>query len=406
MATTYIPLYTTTLTSAASSVTINSISQAYTDLVLVITGNAGGSTAATMRFNSDSSAVYSNTLMEGNGSSAATFRDNNVTSNWAGSFYNTSTPTVVTHNIMNYTNTATFKTSVMRADYALGYTASAVQMYRSTSAITSITLATGANFSAGSTFSLYGVAAASVGAKATGGDFIGNDGSYYYHVFNASGTFTPLQSLTTDVLVIAGGGGGGGAVNGSIGGGGGAGGYQYFTGQAVTATGYSITVGAGGAGGIASPNSGLNGSNSVFGALTASVGGGGGGAGHGTASGASGNNGGSGGGAGFSANTTTTGGTGTAGQGNNGGPEGSGGGGAGGGGAGGAGSNPTAGAGLANSITGSSIIYAIGGAGSGSSGSGVTPANPIANRGIGGDAGWNAAGGNGGSGLVIVRYPI
>lgn len=417
MATTYIPLYTTTLGSATPSVTINSISAGYTDLVLVVSvfgSRAANADSLAIRFNGDEASNYSYTYLIGDANGPASSRATNQTNIWCGNFSSNSVanPSPIIIQIQNYSNTATFKTVLSRQNAIAGggYTITGANagLWRSTVAINSITVRseTGSNFAVGSTFSLYGVAAASVGAKATGGSFIGNDGTYYYHVFNSSGTFTPLQSLSTDILVVAGGGGGGGAVNGSIGGGGGAGGYQYFTNQSLTAIGYSITVGAGGAGGISSPNSGLNGSNSVFGALTASVGGGGGGAGHGTASGASGNNGGSGGGAGFSTNTTTVGGTGTAGQGNNGGPEGVGGGGAGGGGAGGAGSNPTAGAGLANSITGSSIIYAIGGAGSGSSGSGVTPANPIANRGIGGDAGWNAAGGNGGSGLVIVRYLI
>lgn len=157
---TMIPIATNTLTANAASVTFSSIPGTYTDLVLIIVGNAGGSTAATMRFNSDSGAVYSNTFFQGDGSSAASFRDSNVTSNWAGSFYNTSTPTVARHNIMNYANTTTFKTSILRADYSAGYTAEAVQLYRSTSAITSITLATGSNFLTGTTFTLYGIKAA------------------------------------------------------------------------------------------------------------------------------------------------------------------------------------------------------------------------------------------------------
>jgi hypothetical protein len=413
MATTYIPLYTTTLASTTSAVTFSSIPAGYTDLVLVCNAIAATNASMTIQFNGDTANNYSYIVLDGSGTTVSSNRQNNVSAiqlaSWSIGMGSTTIPSPVIANIQNYSNATTFKTvltrsSVVNASAAMGVDAFA-GLWRNTAAITSLTI-NGNTLAIGSTFSLYGVASASVGAKATGGDIIGNDGTYYYHVFNSSGTFTPLQSLTTDVLVLAGGGGGGGAVNGSLGGGGGAGGYQYFTGQSVTATGYSITVGAGGAGGNSSPSSGLNGSNSVFGALTASVGGGGGGSGHGSSTGGSGSNGGSGGGAGFSASTTTIAGLGTAGQGNSGGPEGVGGGGSGGGGAGGAGSNPTAGSGLANSIAGSSIIYAIGGSGSGAAGNGVTPSNPIANRGIGGDAGWNAAGASGGSGLVIVRYPI
>jgi hypothetical protein len=74
-----------------------------------------------------------------------------------------------------------------------------------------------------------------------------SDGTYYYHMFPFTGTFTPTQSITADVLVIAGGGGGGG----NWGGGGGAGGLLYFSSQSLTATGYTCTVGAGGTGGNA-----------------------------------------------------------------------------------------------------------------------------------------------------------
>jgi hypothetical protein len=63
------------------------------------------------------------------------------------------------------------------------------------------------------------------------------------------------------------------------------------------------------------------------------------------------------------------------------------------------------GAGLANSISGSSVTYAIGGAGALNGYSTVGPAG-TANRGIGGSGGNGglAAGGSGGSGIVIIRY--
>ena len=408
MAVTYIPLATQTVSgTSTSTITFSSIPATYTDLILVFNGYTNAQASCYLRFNNDSATNYSDTRLLGSGSSAASDRDTSIAQ--INAFVSTSTSNNINEiiQIQNYSNATTYKTSLLRWNNAGSYVAAIVGLWRNTAAINRIDMILSTSyFVAGSTFSLYGVTAANVGAKATGGDFIGNDGSYFYHVFNSSGTFTPLQSLTTDILVVAGGAGGGGAVTGSIGGGGGAGGFQYFTSQAVTATGYSITVGAGGAGGTSSPGSGANGSNSVFGALTASVGGGGGGAGDGAVTGQSGSNGGSGGGAGFSALTTTVGGTGTAGQGNNGGNEGAGGGGSGGGGAGGAGTNPTAGAGSANSITGTSVTYATGGSGSGAAGSGVTPSSPTPNLGIGGAAGWNAAGGAGGSGLVIVRYPI
>jgi hypothetical protein len=112
---------------------------------------------------------------------------------------------------------------------------------------------------------------------ATGGT-ITTSGDYKTHTFNSGSTFTVSaigQNATygnkVDYLVVAGGGGGGGAI---IGGGGGAGEVDQVTGSTVTATGYSVTVGAGGAG--QDNNRGINGSNSVF-SSTTSLGGGNGG---------------------------------------------------------------------------------------------------------------------------------
>ena len=99
-----------------------------------------------------------------------------------------------------------------------------------------------------------------IGITATGGT-ITTSGDYKYHAFTSSGTFTVSdtgnQGGTVDFLLVAGGGGGGF----HRGGGGGAGGYRAFTSQSVSATGYSITIGAGGNGGTSS-GVGSNGGNS------------------------------------------------------------------------------------------------------------------------------------------------
>jgi hypothetical protein len=133
---------------------------------------------------------------------------------------------------------------------------------------------------------------------ATGGTITTVDTDYKVHTFTGPGTFTvtnagtPLGSNTVDYMVVAGGGAGGrdGA------GGGGAGGYRESSGTAsgcytasplgacvsalpVTATGYPITVGAGGTGAGSPVFTGNSGSNSIFNTIT-STGGGGGGAGN------------------------------------------------------------------------------------------------------------------------------
>jgi len=176
-------------------------------------------------------------------------------------------------------------------------------LFASTNAITSITLklSTG-NLAQHSTATLYGITRVPAGAKATGG-VIYDDATYWYHAFTSSGTFTPSQSLSCDVLVV--GGGGGSGLSGLGTGGGGAGGLLDFLNQSVTAQNYTVTVGGGGA-------INANGGDSQFGALTL-VKGGGRGADDNGAAGSQG----SGGGGNWSPNTG--GGTATSGQGNNGG---------------------------------------------------------------------------------------
>jgi len=169
MASTYTPIATTTLGSAGS-VTFNSISSSYTDLIIV-GANIQSDTSTPgicIRFNSDTSTNYSDTFLEGTGTTAYSNRDTNKT--YINSGYNiglsatSNQPANVTFNIQNYANTTTYKTVIGRYAQPLGSapgTAAVVGLWRSTSAITRIDiLAQGNNFAAGSTFTLYGIAAA------------------------------------------------------------------------------------------------------------------------------------------------------------------------------------------------------------------------------------------------------
>jgi hypothetical protein len=124
--------------------------------------------------------------------------------------------------------------------------------------------------------------------------------------FTSSGTFSVPSGVTSvDVLVVAGGGSGGAGSPGSSAGGG-AGGLIFMPEYPVTPSGtVSVTVGCGG-GSVNSPSNGNNGQDSVFGTLTAK----GGGFGAGSSVQPSGGPGGSGGGASENA-ATGTGGTAT-----------------------------------------------------------------------------------------------
>jgi hypothetical protein len=248
--------------------------------------------------------------------------------------------------------------------------------------------------------------------SATGGNTVQDIGGYRIHTFTTVGTstFTPATSGLVEVLVVAGGGGGGGCSANQSGGGGGAGELVYIPNSSVSGS-VSVTVGAGGNGGTTTGVNGTNGGNSVFGSLTALGGG------FGGTTNRNGNPGGSGGGSGRTAIGGAS--TATIGYGNAGGLSvGNISGTASGGGGGGATSvgqnaydnniRTPGGTGYTSSISGTGVIYATGGNGGARSLS-SNGANGAANTGNGADGGDGNAltnGGAGGSGIVIVRYPI
>jgi hypothetical protein len=453
MAGNYVLLETIELTQSAASVTFDNIPQTgYSDLKIVAStrGTATGIAEANrIAFNGDTtSGNYVTKRLLGSGSSASSQTQaremffNVTNSATASTFANSEIY------IPNYTS-ATAKSlsidTVSENNATEAYSALIAQRWSGTAAITSITFApetVGGNFTAGSTFSLYGVAAVgttpTVAPKATGGNIVANDGTYWYHAFLSSGTFTPQTPLTCDYLVVAGGGAGGE-------GGGGAGGLRNATSQSLASSvNYVITVGAGGVGAsnttysVVTPgvNSSISGSGiATYSATGGAIGrwevntvvaGGSGGGGTGSTS-ASSYVGGSGNGGSYSPVEGYAGGNGDQG----GSPRTSGGGG----GAGGAGGKPTAGVGSsANSSWGlatgtgdnqSGTVYYAGGGGGGSQQSSTVGAggfggggrgggsgapavtSGVANTGGAGGGGAQVGGsGSGGSGIVIIRYAM
>jgi len=166
MPSTYEPIATNTLGVDTATVTFSSIPQTYTDLVLVCNVTRSGSPSGgyfSIRYNSDSATNYSATLLYGDGASAASLRVSNETSGRIGNASGAAgswSPTIV--NIMNYTNTTTFKTSVSRMNATGVYVGSYVTLWRKTpEAINSLSIFNDVgNFYAGSTFTLYGIKAA------------------------------------------------------------------------------------------------------------------------------------------------------------------------------------------------------------------------------------------------------
>ena len=168
MALTYEPIATTTLTSSQSNVTFTSISQSYTDLILVANVSSSSSTVNVYsqigNGSYDTGTNYSWTWLGGSGSTAASGKASTTDALLLGACGTSSfSPTII--HFMNYSNTTTYKTILSRsstADTTSGQTVSAwVGLWRSTSAINQIKLYPNVqSWASGSTFTLYGIKAA------------------------------------------------------------------------------------------------------------------------------------------------------------------------------------------------------------------------------------------------------
>ena len=161
---TYTQIASTTLGSAASSVTFSSISATYTDLVLVINAKGSASSYPTIRLNGDTGSNYSDTELNGNGTAAASGRNSNTSvmyftrsSVWTTSDFSFN----AIANFQNYSNATTYKTVLSRANAAASSVDAVVSLWRSTAAINQIVVsAASGTMETGSTFNLYGITSA------------------------------------------------------------------------------------------------------------------------------------------------------------------------------------------------------------------------------------------------------
>jgi hypothetical protein len=164
---TYTPIATTTLGSAAASYTFTSIPATYTDLVLIANGATASGSNINLRVGNgsiDSGSNYSYTLINGNGTTASSVRYSSQTqiqpSN-EDAYWNATFAGAMVIQFQNYSNTTTFKTVLTRANHASLGVAANVGLWRSTSAINQIFFGGSTqNLSAGTTLTLYGIAAA------------------------------------------------------------------------------------------------------------------------------------------------------------------------------------------------------------------------------------------------------
>ena len=436
MSTTLQPIYSQIVGAGGiASITFNNIPQQYSELVLKISskrdGVGGGSGGIEIQFNSNATG-YSWTRFYGAGTtSTGTGRVASATSGNIGEAGENSEAAWANTEVIipNYSNGSfkTYQSDSVRENNGNNYIDMVSGLWQNTSPITSIKVfptTTASSFIQNSTFSLYGLLGQKNAPKAIGGQ-ITSDDKYWYHAFKTTGasTFIPNQDLSVEVLCVGGGGSGGTG----YGAGGGGGGVVYGTTPVLkSGVSYSVTTGAGGAAQTVANSLGNNGGSSSFSSFLTALGGGGGGATSGT--GRSGASGGGGGGGGNSA--TYPFGSGIYSQGFNGATatssSGAGGGGAGGTPAnpattqGGAGGNGTAAFTNFGIATGTGVLvqtdsytyhyYSAGAPGNGTGG--------LGNLGLGGpsisvdapaNTGAASSGDNtkaGGSGVVIVRYPL
>ena len=161
MAATYTSIATTTASGSTTTITFSSISSAYTDLVLVIAGNQSSAGQVDFRVGNgsiDSGSNYSTTSLYGDGSTAGSLRYSGATQINIG-YSDTSQNNTIVH-LMNYSNTTTYKTVLSRSAAAATATSARVGLWRSTSAINTISIIGGNNWSSTTTFTLYGIKSA------------------------------------------------------------------------------------------------------------------------------------------------------------------------------------------------------------------------------------------------------
>lgn len=163
----YVPIYTQTVGSSATySINFNNIPTYFDDLLLKVSPRDTNSAIATnlfFRLNNDSSSLYSQTRLSGNGSSASSDRTTGDTT-WKVDV-NAGTSTTNTFSsidlyLPNY-RSSNFKTGVLDSvsenNATTAYTQLVATLFRSTNAITSVNLICGIQFVQYMTVSLYGI---------------------------------------------------------------------------------------------------------------------------------------------------------------------------------------------------------------------------------------------------------
>lgn len=171
MPVTYNLIASNTLSSSAASVTFSAIPGTYTDLVLRISARNSSSFVVSdciLKFNGDATTTnYSETYIEGSGSTAVSGRNSNQSRIYTSMVINGDTSTSSTFGslevyIPSYTvsqNKSLSLLGIQETNATAAYMEVGAGLYRNTAAITSIemTLNSTLTFNSGSSFFLYGI---------------------------------------------------------------------------------------------------------------------------------------------------------------------------------------------------------------------------------------------------------
>jgi hypothetical protein len=156
---TYEPIATTTLGSTTSNFEFTSISGAYTDLIIVISGFANPAQNLNMRVGNgsvDTGSNYSGSYLSTGSPSPTSGAVTNQSNALVGAIY-TDINTVIIQ-LQNYSNTTTFKTFISRQNSVATQVGAYVSLWRSTAAINRIQFIN--SFNQGTSLTLYGIKAA------------------------------------------------------------------------------------------------------------------------------------------------------------------------------------------------------------------------------------------------------
>ena len=156
---TYILLNQITLAATSTSVTFSNIPQNDGDLSTVMSGTASSTQGGRMVLNADTGSNYSTVRMYGTGSGGGNADSFTGAFGYIGDVFTNQTQIQI--QLMDYSALDKHKAWLYRMDNAGNYTMAGAARYASTAAISTLafSLNSGASYAAGTTFSLYGIAA-------------------------------------------------------------------------------------------------------------------------------------------------------------------------------------------------------------------------------------------------------